>query len=379
MSNVFISHSSCDKSFVRKLAAALLSKGFPVWLDSWKLEFGDSIFDEIYKGIEESGVVLLVISKHAIESGWVNSELNAALTKERQLKRNFLIPIKIDDCNAPLKIADRLYIDFTSSFSLPLSKLEQKLSNDGVRSMAVSSDRELVTISFTKEVHLDTAALNTALEHLRKRHQTLELAPQQILINDDDDYLSLLNKLHERIDNIASDADFSPDLEHILKITPNEVLNDHQLLSKGLSHLINQKHDINAIYWFSRIIRGRCVYRLWASQSPRDTEIMSYGENWINAFLISNFDACSFFDTNEIHLVDIWTETDTSNVFKIWISADELKWADAGIFHASEPLIEVCSMTTLNKYVYPQILLHHLTQGTTLIPRDLKGVVIGLS
>jgi hypothetical protein len=124
MSNVFISHSSLDKPFARHLASALLSGGFPVWLDSWKMEFGDSLLDKVYDGIESSSVVILVISQHAAESGWVNRELNAALSKEQQIGRKFLIPVKIDNCDAPIKVADRIYADFSSSFSAPLSKLE---------------------------------------------------------------------------------------------------------------------------------------------------------------------------------------------------------------------------------------------------------------
>ena len=69
MANVCISHSSHDKAFVKTLATALLSDGFPVWLDCWELELGDSLPDKIYDGIETSSVILLIVSRHSIESG----------------------------------------------------------------------------------------------------------------------------------------------------------------------------------------------------------------------------------------------------------------------------------------------------------------------
>src|SRR4051794_37626109 len=98
MSNVFISHSSHDKPFVRRLAVALLAEGIPVWLDNWKIALTDSLTDKIYDGIDESSIVVIVVSKNSIESGWVNRELNAALAKEDQVGRKFVIPIKLDDC-----------------------------------------------------------------------------------------------------------------------------------------------------------------------------------------------------------------------------------------------------------------------------------------
>ena len=94
-----------------------------MWLDLWKVEAGDSSLDKIYDGLEQSSIILIVVSKHAVEFGWVERELNAALAMEQQLGRKFLIPIKTDDCRPPLKIADRLYIDFSASFSAPLSQL----------------------------------------------------------------------------------------------------------------------------------------------------------------------------------------------------------------------------------------------------------------
>src|ERR1700742_5379724 len=105
MSNVFISHSSLDKPLVRRLALGLIAEGIPVWLDSWSLEIGDSLLDKIYDGIDDSSIVVLVMSQSAVNSGWVNRELNAALSKEETAGRKFLIPIKTDDCEIPLKVA----------------------------------------------------------------------------------------------------------------------------------------------------------------------------------------------------------------------------------------------------------------------------------
>lgn len=155
MANLFISHSSVDKPMVRRLATNLLADGVPVWLDSWELELGDSLLDKIYTGIESSGALLLAMSKNSTASGWVNKELNAALMKEQQLGRTFVIPARLDDCPLPLKIADRLYADFSSGFSAPLATLVQALKKMGLLGQPVAANRELLPLSFTREVHLD--------------------------------------------------------------------------------------------------------------------------------------------------------------------------------------------------------------------------------
>jgi hypothetical protein len=41
--DVFLSHSSADKTVVRELAERLRGDGIRVWFDEWEIKFGDSI------------------------------------------------------------------------------------------------------------------------------------------------------------------------------------------------------------------------------------------------------------------------------------------------------------------------------------------------
>ena len=116
MPGVFISHSSLDKVFVSKLAVDLAVRGIPVWFDSWELEAGDRLYDRIFNGIDHSAFLLLALSPNPVKSRWVNKELNAALSKEERLPRKVIIPIKIAECEVPLAIADRIYVDFSKGY-----------------------------------------------------------------------------------------------------------------------------------------------------------------------------------------------------------------------------------------------------------------------
>ncbi|MBI1200462.1 MAG: TIR domain-containing protein [Phenylobacterium sp.] len=364
MPNVFISHSSKDKPFVRRLAAGLLSEGMPVWLDSWEMEYGASLTDSIYDGIEGSSFVILVISSDAVDSGWVNRELNAALAKEDQTNRRFVIPIKIDGVPAPLKIADRLYADFSGgAFSEPLSRLVQVLDRQGCRALAPLPEREFLSLSFSQEVHLDKTALDRALFFIRERHPNFVPDAKQIVVVDDQDYESLKSKLFNNIDRLPSLPSYTPALEEQLKYARDRIARMETMLRHGVSELLKNKCDNEAIYWFCKIIRARSVYLLWSHQLSEDSDNISYGKIWQSSELNSGSSAKEFFG-DDVESVDIWvTGGDQSDYFHLWIGRRECAdlCPDGGVYFGPQPYSAVCSSSASGKYIYPQMMLAHLT------------------
>lgn len=81
-SKVFISHSSKDKEFVVKLSHDLLKKDIPVWLDSYELSIGDSLYDKIFSSLDESNLMIVVVSENYNKSLWTSKEFKAILSKE---------------------------------------------------------------------------------------------------------------------------------------------------------------------------------------------------------------------------------------------------------------------------------------------------------
>lgn len=125
MPSVFLSHSSKDKFFARKLAEALIRYGVTVWIDEAELRIGDSLVDKISSAINESDYVAAVLSHNSVNSNWVQKELQLAMTKEIGGKRIVVLPILIDRCELPLFLADKLYADFTNAenFDAPMERL----------------------------------------------------------------------------------------------------------------------------------------------------------------------------------------------------------------------------------------------------------------
>jgi hypothetical protein len=80
--DVFISHASEDKSFVRELANALQQKGLRVWYDELTLKVGDSLREEIDRGLANSRFGIVVLSPNFFGKEWAKLELDGLLARQ---------------------------------------------------------------------------------------------------------------------------------------------------------------------------------------------------------------------------------------------------------------------------------------------------------
>jgi hypothetical protein len=124
----FISHSSKDKPFVRRLAADLVVNGVKVWLDEQRILVGDSIPEKIAQGLAQSDFFLLVASHNSVGSQWVKKELNNALVHEIERRKVTVMPIRLDDSALPDSISDKHYADFRGSYEHGLKKLLESIN-----------------------------------------------------------------------------------------------------------------------------------------------------------------------------------------------------------------------------------------------------------
>ena len=122
---LFLCHSSKDKSFVRRLANELSQLSVHVWLDEWELQPGDSLHGVIGAALEKTAFVGVVISPNSIKSKWVQRELQAALAREVNQGKTFVIPLLYKSVTLPTFLADKLYLDFRTSRTSQLISLAQ--------------------------------------------------------------------------------------------------------------------------------------------------------------------------------------------------------------------------------------------------------------
>lgn len=93
----FISYSSKDEEFAQRLYSGLARRKVPCWFAPKDIPIGGKIWDEIRRAIDFTDKVIVILSKNSIQSEWVEDEITAAFENERNLGKEILIPVRIDD------------------------------------------------------------------------------------------------------------------------------------------------------------------------------------------------------------------------------------------------------------------------------------------
>jgi hypothetical protein len=75
---VFLSYASSDKPSARFIADALRQSGVSTWFDEWEIRVGDSFVQRIAAAAKSSDYILLLLSPVAVDSEWVQTEINFA-------------------------------------------------------------------------------------------------------------------------------------------------------------------------------------------------------------------------------------------------------------------------------------------------------------
>ncbi len=98
----FISYSHRDKSFALRIYEALQARGIRCWLDEHQLLPGDDMYDMVDRGIQIWDKVLLCCSEDSLTSWWVEAEIDKALKREQELRKDRgsrvekIIPLDLD-------------------------------------------------------------------------------------------------------------------------------------------------------------------------------------------------------------------------------------------------------------------------------------------
>jgi hypothetical protein len=88
---VFISHSSKDAMIARQLANRLSEAGLKVWIPEDEILPGDNWAKKVGQALEESDLMVVLVTPQAFESEWLKEEIQYALTAGRYKGR--LIPV----------------------------------------------------------------------------------------------------------------------------------------------------------------------------------------------------------------------------------------------------------------------------------------------
>ena len=102
---ILVSYNHADKKIAVQIATAIKAYGIDVWFDEWKMVLGDSVENEISKGLQATHFVFL-ISKNTDNSRYQKREFLSSLSNFINSGTPKIIPILLDDAMTPELIKD---------------------------------------------------------------------------------------------------------------------------------------------------------------------------------------------------------------------------------------------------------------------------------
>jgi TIR domain len=114
---VFISHSTKDRRFIRRLLKVLSENHIHYWISEAHIPGAVEWHDEIGRALNRCAWFLIILSPNAVKSVWVKRELMYALQPKRYKGR--IIPVYFRDCKHELlswTLAELQFIDFRKDF-----------------------------------------------------------------------------------------------------------------------------------------------------------------------------------------------------------------------------------------------------------------------
>ena|SRR5579871_6781169 len=117
MSSYFISYSSADRPTAARLADDLREAGIHIWFDQTDIQPSERWDRAVEAGLRQAAGVLLVMSPRSIASENVLDEISLTMDAGKPI-----VPLMIEACQPPLRLARVQYIDATRDYSAALAR-----------------------------------------------------------------------------------------------------------------------------------------------------------------------------------------------------------------------------------------------------------------
>ena len=98
-----------------------------VWIDTWEMNAGESLIERIEGALGDADAILVLLSKDSVQSEWCKKELRSGLVRELEEKSVLVIPIVLNDCEVPLFLKEKLWVDFRKNKDEQLALLLRSL------------------------------------------------------------------------------------------------------------------------------------------------------------------------------------------------------------------------------------------------------------
>ncbi len=176
---VFISHSWEDNDISRKLAEYFRRDGAEVWIDYARIEGGDSLPKVISNAIDWCDTMILVWSKSAVDSYWVEEEWTCAHSLRKRI-----VPCLIDRSKLPSILMSRLHID--------IKDFEKGYSNLGRALKLIVKEQKV--ISTQKKIEPKPEIIKSKPKIFRSNAQELSIDDAKRMVKKYDFFDKYFNK-----------------------------------------------------------------------------------------------------------------------------------------------------------------------------------------
>ncbi len=127
---VFLSYAREDSAVAEKIFLGLQRRGLKIWKDDKSLRIGDVFDNKIKQAIKESDFAITLLSSKSVSKiGYIQKELRQILEMSQFRPRAcaFVLPIKLDNCEIPLEIADFNWIEYSDDEESFLDRLSDDI------------------------------------------------------------------------------------------------------------------------------------------------------------------------------------------------------------------------------------------------------------
>lgn len=122
--NIFVSYSRREVGFIDQLVRGLEQAEHNVWLDYRNLIPGRPWQDQIYEGIQNADVILLVVSKASISSQNVEVEWHRVIEEDKRI-----ILLVFEAVDLPKELEKFEWVDFRGNYKTGLKELLSQIEN----------------------------------------------------------------------------------------------------------------------------------------------------------------------------------------------------------------------------------------------------------
>lgn len=377
---IFLSHSSVDKPLVEQVAFELNNEGIDVWLDKWEIENGDLLDEKINEGIKDSSFVIVFLTPDSVKSSWVQKELNETINKEKNENKKCLLLVKLKNCNLDEEINNRLYTDFTTSFTRGVSELTRLLK-------ANSQDVEKLTnpiipIKINHLLHVDTQSLYRLFSRIGDTVKIHGIKKEQILIVQDEEYYKFKSLAYQKFDEFRSIKTNSEQISYFRDVL-RTVEDLEETLTDGIVLILlrGKQYDylnlIESVKWFYRSIIFTIGSKLDQLLNYKVQDFL--GTELTNSPFSTKVNLVKFYNVEHAMSFDIWIEGNSQDYIKFWVGDDSYVYHDHKEFPFRKRFAEVNNHIDCFKYLVPQMVRGGLLNTKLPIWWDFDKAVIGPS